>query len=43
LPLPEGVTDSDVTATHKDGILQIRIPLPEITTSERKKIEISKS
>jgi HSP20 family protein len=42
LPLPEGVTDSDITATYKDGILEIRIPIRETTTSERKKIEISK-
>jgi HSP20 family protein len=43
LPLPEGVTDSDITATYKDGILEIRIPIPETTTGERRKIEISKS
>lgn len=43
LPLPEGVTESDITATYKDGILEIRIPIPQTTTSERKKIEISKS
>jgi HSP20 family protein len=43
LPLPEGVTESDITATYKDGILEIRIPIPATTTSERKKIEISKS
>ncbi|MCH6164301.1 Hsp20/alpha crystallin family protein [Pseudonocardia alaniniphila] len=43
LPLPDGVTDSDITATYKDGILEIHIPIPKTTTSERKKIEISKS
>ena len=43
LRLPEGVTESDITATYKDGILEIRIAIPETTTSERKKIEISKS
>jgi HSP20 family protein len=26
LPLPAGVTESDVTATYKDGILEIRLP-----------------
>jgi HSP20 family protein len=29
LPLPEGVTDADITANYKDGILEIRIPTPE--------------
>lgn len=43
LPLPEGVTESDITATYRDGILEIRIPIPQTTTSERTKIEISKS
>ncbi len=29
LPLPEGVTESDVKATYKDGILEVRVPAPE--------------
>jgi HSP20 family protein len=29
LPLPDGVTESDVTASYKDGILEIRVPMPE--------------
>jgi HSP20 family protein len=41
LPLPEGVTDSDITATYKDGILEIRIPEPK--HEEAKRIAISKS
>jgi HSP20 family protein len=28
LPLPAGVTDTDVTATYTDGVLEIRAPLP---------------
>lgn len=28
IPLPAGVTGKDVTATYKDGILDIRIPQP---------------
>lgn len=39
LPLPEGVTDTDVEATYKDGILEIRVPSPEPV--EGKKIHIS--
>jgi HSP20 family protein len=29
LPLPEGVAESDVTATYEDGILEIRVPARE--------------
>jgi HSP20 family protein len=41
LALPEGVTESDVTATYKDGILEIHVatPTPELA----KKIPISKT
>lgn len=42
LPLPEGVTESDITATYQDGILEIRIPVPERAQTEPTKIEINK-
>ncbi|MGB9112156.1 MAG: Hsp20/alpha crystallin family protein [Acidimicrobiales bacterium] len=29
LPLPSGVSESDITATYKDGILEVRIPAPK--------------
>jgi HSP20 family protein len=29
LPLPESVTEADITANYKDGILEIRIPTPK--------------
>ncbi len=29
LPLPEGVTEADITATYKAGVLEIRIPEPK--------------
>lgn len=41
LALPEGVTESDISASYKDGILEIRVPAPAVT--EPKKIPISKS
>ncbi|HLY83002.1 MAG TPA: Hsp20/alpha crystallin family protein [Acidimicrobiales bacterium] len=41
LTLPEGVTEADVTATYKDGILEIVVPKAEIEPA--KKIAISKS
>lgn len=43
LPLPEGVTESDVVASYKDGILEIRIPTPELKTEPAKKIPIAKT
>jgi HSP20 family protein len=43
LPLPEGVKEADITATYKDGILEIRIPLPEQPAeSKPQKIAITK-
>jgi len=30
LPLPEGVTEADITANYKDGVLEIRIPEPKV-------------
>lgn len=29
LPLPEGVSEADIEADYKDGILEIRVPVPE--------------
>jgi HSP20 family protein len=31
LRLPEGATDADVSATYKDGILEVRVPIPAAT------------
>ncbi|WP_415856827.1 Hsp20/alpha crystallin family protein [Sinomonas sp. G460-2] len=28
LPMPEGTTQDDVTATYKDGVLEVRVPIP---------------
>ncbi len=40
LPLPEGVTEADITATYKDGVLEVRVPEPKHEAA--KKIAISK-
>jgi HSP20 family protein len=29
MPLPDGVTEADVKASYKDGVLEIRVPAPE--------------
>jgi len=41
LPLPEGVTEADIAAIYKDGVLEIRIPEP--TREPAKRVAISKS
>jgi HSP20 family protein len=43
LPLPESVSENDITASYRDGILEVRIPLPEQPKPEEpKKISINK-
>lgn len=43
LSLPEGTTESDITATYKDGILEIRVPVLERPKeNEPKKIAVTK-
>lgn len=41
LPLPEGVTGDGITATYKEGVLEIRVPEPKRAAA--RKIAISKS
>lgn len=40
--LPPGGTEADVTATYKDGVLEIRIPVAEPVTSGPSKIEVTR-
>ncbi|TDD67212.1 Hsp20/alpha crystallin family protein [Jiangella aurantiaca] len=43
LPLPEGVTESDISASYKDGILEIRVPMPKPEPAqEPKRISIAR-
>jgi HSP20 family protein len=41
LPLPVGVAVDDITATYRDGILEVRIPIP--AAEPTKKIPVTKS
>jgi len=43
LPLPDGVAVSDVTAGYKDGILEIRLPFPEVKAEPAVKIPVTTS
>jgi HSP20 family protein len=29
VPLPEGAREDDVSASYQDGILEVRVPVPE--------------
>lgn len=43
LPLAEGATESDITATYRDGILEIRVPVPaQPAQQEPTRIPVSK-
>lgn len=43
LPLPGGATESDITATYQNGILQIRVPIATpVPTREPTTIAVSK-
>jgi HSP20 family protein len=42
LPLPEGVSESDISATYKDGILEVRVKVPARARTAPSKIAIKK-
>jgi HSP20 family protein len=42
LPMPDGAAESDIKASYRDGILEIRIPIVEPTTSQPTRIAVSK-
>lgn len=43
IPLPKGATESDIKATYRDGILEVRVPVPEpMATHEATKVAVSK-
>lgn len=42
IPLPEGATEQDIQATYKDGVLEVRVPVPEQKHTEAKKIEVKR-
>lgn len=42
IPLPAGYTETDVAATYKDGVLEIRVPMVEEAKPEQVKIPITR-
>ncbi|MBT1004407.1 Hsp20/alpha crystallin family protein [Paenarthrobacter sp. DKR-5] len=43
LPLPQNVKEDDVTATYKDGVLEVRAPLPAESAAASRKVQINRS
>ena len=42
LPMPEGHSEKDITASYKDGMLKIRVPVSEPQVAEPTKIAVTK-
>ena len=42
IPLPEGVTEQDIQATYTDGVLEVRVPVPEQKQAAAKRIEVKR-
>lgn len=43
LALPEGTVESDIEASYKDGILEIRVPVGKVESEPAKKIPVAKT
>jgi HSP20 family protein len=44
IPLPEGTANEDIKATYKDGILEVRVPLPKSgAKKETLKVQVVKA
>jgi HSP20 family protein len=45
LPAPKGLTDADVKATYKDGVLEVRVPAPEpvATSMPAAKVKVTRA
>jgi HSP20 family protein len=40
IPLPEGVNEDDISATFGDGVLEVRVPVPEQQQRRGRRVEI---
>ncbi|HEX6050719.1 MAG TPA: Hsp20/alpha crystallin family protein [Gemmatimonadaceae bacterium] len=40
IPLPEGVNEDDIQATFGDGVLEVRVPVPEQQQRRGRRVEI---
>lgn len=43
VPLPKGIKDGDITATYKDGVLEVKAPVPQpAAEAEPQKIQVTR-
>ena len=42
LPLPEGVNPDDITASYRDGVLEVRVPVPTETKESVSNIPVTR-
>jgi HSP20 family protein len=42
VPLPDGISQDDIKANYKDGILEVRVPLPKQEKQEAKKVTVNR-
>ncbi|MEA5154665.1 Hsp20/alpha crystallin family protein [Raineyella sp.] len=42
IPLPAGVTEGDVTASYRDGVLEVRVPMGEEVTPGGHKVPVTR-
>lgn len=42
VPIPAGVTQDDVTATYRDGVLEVRVPAPADADPAPRKVPVSR-
>lgn len=43
IPLPEGCSDTDVTATYRDGVLEIRVPTTQAQPASPVKVPVARA
>ena len=43
LPLPDGVKEDDIKASYKDGILEISVPIPEVSKTEATRVPVARA
>lgn len=41
IPLPEGASEKDIKATYKNGILEVRVPMPSQTKKESRRVPVN--
>jgi HSP20 family protein len=43
IPLPAGASERDIEATYTDGVLEVRVPVPQTDEAVPKKIEVRRT